>query len=152
MNATPVSRMPPHVDVALGVVVRPRGGAPQVREVLVSQRKQDQVLAGMWEFPGGKVEAGETPAQCVVRELREEVGLGVMVQQPLARISHTYDHAHVRLRPFLCAWERGEAQPLQVAQCRWVTAEELAALHFPPANAPLLMWLRGYLLAGGQGL
>lgn len=133
---------PTWVNVALGIVTRPIG---QNLEILISQRKPDQVLSGYWEFPGGKVEPNETPAHCVEREMLEEVGLVVQAHTPLPTIDHHYPHASVRLHPYLCRHLAGQAQPLHVAACRWVLLKELAQYHFPPANAPLLAHLQRIL-------
>jgi len=122
------------VRVALGIVVGPRG-------VLVTRRRADTVLGGLWEFPGGKVEAGEQPAACVVRELAEEVGLRVRVVAGLPVATHDYAHARVELHPYRCALDGSDAQSpqaLQVADWRWVSPEGLRELAFPPANGPIL--------------
>lgn len=128
----------PWVEVALAVVLR---GSGQHRQVLVSRRTSEQVLGGFWEFPGGKIHAGESPESCALREVREEVGLTAQVLQALPILEHRYPHAAVRLYPFLCEHVQGQAQPLQVADCRWVQPANLTNYTFPPANAPLLAHL-----------
>ncbi len=115
--------------------MRLRGGA---REVLITRRPTDSVLAGYWEFPGGKIESGETPQQCVAREYLEEVGLTVRVGEPLAVIEHRYPHAVVRLTSFLCAPVSGRVRHLQVTDHQWVSPGDLAGYQFPPANEPLI--------------
>ncbi len=131
------------VRVALGIVTRQTN---QTLEILISQRKADQVLSGYWEFPGGKLEPGETPAHCVEREMLEEVGLVVQAHTPLPIIEHQYPHANVRLHPYLCRYLSGHAQPLHVAACRWVNLHDLAQYHFPSANTPLLAHLQQSLV------
>ena len=88
------------VDVSAGVLLRPDGC------YLLGQRAQDTVYAGYWEFPGGKVEPGETPAQALCRELDEELGIRVTHLRPWLRREHVYEHAHVRLHFFeVAGWE-----------------------------------------------
>ena len=120
------------IHVAIGIVMAEDG------KVLITKRKADAVLGGLWEFPGGKIESGETAEVCVVREIMEEVGLPVRVVEPLETIEHTYDHGHVVLQPLLCQPVEGEAIPIEVAELRWALPATLNADEFPPANAPLL--------------
>lgn len=128
------------VEVAIGVLVQDRQGFDHY---LITLRRQDTVLGGFWEFPGGKIEPGESPQACVAREFREEVGLEVSLEEPLGVLEHAYDHAHVTIRPFRCRWLAGEPRNLQVADHRWVRPKDLAQYAFPPANAPLLELLAG---------
>ncbi len=122
------------VNVAIGVLVR-RGEAG-VR-VLITRRPRDKVYAGYWEMPGGKIEPGETPAECLAREFIEEVGLHITVGDPLPVIEYEYDHAHVRLHPYYCHHTTGEATNLDVAEHRWVPPEALSQYEFPEANEPI---------------
>lgn len=123
--------------------------APIYRQVLVTKRKAEGVLGGYWEFPGGKVEPGESLAACVVREIEEEVGLQVEVVQPLTVIEHTYDHGRVRLNPFLCTLALGvamtDAQPIEVAAVEWVDGATLQERRLPEANAGLVKEVVGLL-------
>ena len=119
--------------------------------VLISQRPLDgAVLGGYWEFPGGKVEVGETVEAAVVRELREEVGLDVEPGQRLSPIEHGYAHGRVRLEAMLCRLREAGQEPScrQVVQWRWVRVDELEGYAFPPANEALVAELRR-VLAGG---
>jgi mutator protein MutT len=135
------------VDAAVGVLVERRDGA---RWVLITRRMMDRVYGGYWEFPGGKVEDGETAAQCLVREFREELGLRIEVEAALPTVEHTYAHGRVRLHPFYC--RRAAADPgnpealqeprdLQVMEHRWVLAGQLGGFAFPEANAGLIEML-----------
>lgn len=122
---------PKLVEVAVGVVRR-------AGRVLVTRRSPGQVMAGWWEFPGGKLEAGEAAEAAVVRELAEEIGLAVRVVRPLPGLRHDYPHAQVRLQVFLVEAPTGEPSPLQVAECRWVDAAALRGLEMLPGNRPLV--------------
>lgn len=124
----------PRVDVAIGALVERRGGRVML---LVSRRPSSSVYAGYWELPGGKVHDGETPAQCLVREFREELGLDIDVGAPMATVEHVYPHGHVLLHPFYCTRRAGEPRNLEVAEHRWIDPRELAALKLPEANAPI---------------
>lgn len=133
-----------HVDVAIGILVEHREGRPWI---LIARRKADAVLGGYWELPGGKMEAGETPAQCLVREYEEELGVVVNVGEPLSIIEFAYDHALVRLHPFYCSRLSGEPRNLHVADHRWVPAAELTNYQFPAANTKLIESVRDTLMA-----
>lgn len=124
------------VDVAIGVLAEKRQGEWRV---LIARRPDNAVLGGYWELPGGKIEEGETPEECLAREFLEEVGLGVRVGEALAMIEHHYDHAHVKLHPFFCDRVAGEPSNLQVAEHRWVSPNELSDYHFPEANTSLIV-------------
>lgn len=108
--------------------------------VLVGQRPEHVPLAGYWEFPGGKVESGESPEQAAVRECHEETGLDVRVIRLLERREHTYDHGSVALHFFLC--ELSGAADIPQAPYRWIDGEQLGSLRFPEANRAVLELLR----------
>ncbi|MBI4768972.1 MAG: A/G-specific adenine glycosylase [Chloroflexi bacterium] len=109
----------PHYEVTAAIVRR--GG-----RVLIAQRPPDKLLGGLWEFPGGKVEAGETLAECLRRELREELGIEVEVgQQSIARLRHTYTHFRITLFVFECRLTAGTPRPLQVADVKWAYPSQL---------------------------
>ena len=108
------SRTVPHHHVAVGVVV-------EQGMVVIQQRPQDGLLGGLWEFPGGKVEPGETPAQAVVRELAEELGLSVDAGDEFATVKHAYSHFRITLHAFLCA--RRDGGPATAAPVPLETSE-----------------------------
>ncbi len=139
--------MAPQVDVAIGILVQQRDGRAWV---LIARRRDDAVLGGYWELPGGKLEQGESPAQCLVREYKEELGITVEVGQGLPAIEFAYDHAHVRLHPFYCTLFAGVPRNLHVAEHRWVPAEELTQYQFPPANTALIKTVRLALLGAAS--
>lgn len=131
------------VEVAVGVLVEQRGpGGPRI---LIARRPEGVVLAGCWELPGGKLEAGETAEACLRREFEEELGLRVIVGAALDPIEHAYDHAQVRIYPFYCSRVVGEPRNRQVAEHRWVRPAELAQHRFPPANDQLMRRLAAVL-------
>lgn len=138
MNAPQTARFDPDdprplTRVAVGILVRLRGSFP---EVLLAERPSDKVYGGFWEFPGGKIEAGETAEAALIRELREE--LGIVVHAPCALVTErfSYPHAHVALEFFVCREYEGEpcgreGQRLAWQRARGITVEPLlpALLH-----------------------
>ena len=110
--------------------------------LLITQRPAESHLGGLWEFPGGKREAGETFEQCLVRELREELGIEVAVQELFDEITHDYAEKSVHLKFFICHLLAGEPQPLGCAAVKWAGQAELAEHDFPAADARLLEKLR----------
>lgn len=120
------------VRVAIGVVRNESG------QILITRRKAGTVLENLWEFPGGKIEAHETPEQCVVREIKEEVDLDVEVTASFTALSHQYEHGQVQLMPRLCRLIGGCVRSLEVAEARWIDPEKLNHFEFPEANKPLI--------------
>ena len=116
------------VVVAAAVVIR------QGR-VLLTRRAEGQHLAGMWEFPGGKLEEGESPEAAVVRECREECGIEVEVTDILDVTHHRYPEKDVLLLFYRCALRSGEVEHLEVADHAWVAPSELGDYPLPPADA-----------------
>jgi len=107
-------------------------------KLLITQRPATAHLGGLWEFPGGKREPAETFKQCLVRELREELGVEVSAGELFEEIVHAYPDKTVHLKFFLCVLERGEPEPRGCAALRWVDKLELAGFDFPAADARLL--------------
>jgi mutator protein MutT len=129
-----MSRVDPtisRIDAAIAIVVRHQ-------KVLICQRKADDTFGGLWEFPGGKCEEGETLEQCLARELREELNITARPVMKLPPIEHDYPHLQVRLHPFICEHESGEPQLIECQQTRWIDPPELLDHEFPPANGPLI--------------
>lgn len=123
------------IEVSAGLVFR--GG-----RLLITQRPADAHLGGLWEFPGGKREPGETFEAALVRELREELAIEVAVGELIESIEHEYPEKRVLLKFFRCTWLAHEPQPLGCPAFAWITRAELASYRFPAADARLLEQLR----------
>ena len=115
--------------------------------VLICKRPQGKQLAGLWEFPGGKVEDGETPEACLIRELNEELGIEVTQSclAPFVFASHAYDDFHLMMPLYLCRRWSGTVQALEHAALAWVRPNRMDEYEMPPADAPLVAWLRDLL-------
>ncbi len=111
--------------------------------VLIAQRPQGKSLAGLWEFPGGKVEAGERPEAALIRELREELGIDVpeACLAPFVFASHAYETFHLLMPLYLCRRWSGVVEAREHAALAWVRPNRLADYPMPPADAPLIAWL-----------
>jgi len=107
-------------------------------KLLITQRHAKSHLGGLWEFPGGKREAGETFEQCLVREIREELGVEISVGELFEEIFHAYPEKSVRLKFFICKLLSGEPQPLDCAAVKWIRQSQLANFEFPAADAQLI--------------
>src|SRR6266446_2050060 len=111
-------------------------------KLLITQRPADAHLGGLWEFPGGKREPNETFEECLVRELREELGIEVTVGELVEALTHEYPEKTVHLKFFRCKWQQNEARPLGCSAFKWICQRDLAAYDFPAADALLLEKLR----------
>lgn len=115
--------------------------------LLLAQRPEGKTLAGLWEFPGGKVEQGERPEAALIRELREELGINVEESclAPLTFASHTYADFHLLMPLFVCRRWKGLVQPLEGQTLKWVCAKHLRDYPMPPADLPLIPHLQELL-------
>lgn len=115
--------------------------------VLLAQRPEGKSLAGLWEFPGGKVEPGETPEICLIRELREELGIDTWQSclAPLTFASHGYEDFHLLMPLFACRKWQGIPQGREGQALTWAVANRLYDYPMPPADLPLLPILRDWL-------
>jgi len=121
----------PLIQVAAGLIVREG-------RYLIARRKIGTHLGGLWEFPGGKCEPGESLEDCLRRELREELGIDVSAPVHFRTIRHDYPEKTVELHFFRCAISRGEALALDCEEIRWVMPDEMTDYEFPPADRPLI--------------
>jgi A/G-specific adenine glycosylase len=138
-NELPLSepRAPiPHKSIGVAVIQDDQG------RILIDRRRQEGLLGGLWEFPGGKVEPEETIEECIQREIREELGIEIEVGRHLITIDHTYTHFRVRLNVHYCRHLSGEPRPIESDEVRWVTLEEIEQYPFPQANVQIISALK----------
>ena len=130
------------MDVPLVLVVACALIDPDNR-VLLSQRPQGKTLAGLWEFPGGKVEPGERPETALIRELREEIGIETQEAclAPLTFASHAYPTFHLLMPVYICRRYEGMAVAREGQVLKWVKAGDMRAYPMPPADLPLIPFL-----------
>ena len=122
----------PFQVIGVGVVFNADG------HVLIDQRLEEGLLGGLWEFPGGKQEPGESIEVCIERELKEELGIVISVGKELITLDHAYSHKKLRFVVHLCAWVSGDPQPLASQQVRWVSPDQLDTFAFPAANTKMI--------------
>ena len=115
--------------------------------VLLARRPEGKPLAGLWEFPGGKVGPDETPEAALRRELAEELGIEVLETclAPFTFASHTYADFHLLMPLYLCRTWEGQVEAREGQELKWVRTRQLADYPMPPADAPLIPWLRDLL-------
>jgi len=133
---TPKPRRP-HYDVTAGIIRGEDG------RILLAQRPASGLLGGLWEFPGGKQESGESLEECLKRELREELRIEVRVDERLASVNHAYSHFAITLHGFACTHLSGEPQAIGCADWRWIRPAELENFALPRADRKLLDALLG---------
>lgn len=115
--------------------------------VLLAQRPEGKSMAGLWEFPGGKVEPGETPEAALMRELKEELGIDTWASclAPLTFASHSYDDFHLLMPLFVCRKWQGQPKGHEGQALKWAHARDLGKFPMPPADIPLIPILRDWL-------
>ncbi len=115
--------------------------------VLIAQRPEGKAMAGLWEFPGGKVEPGETPETALIREMREELGIDTSASclAPFTFASHAYAEFHLLMPLYICRTWLGRPAPREHRAIRWVRPMRLGDYPMPPADAPLVAMLRDFL-------
>lgn len=125
---------PTRIEVAAGLVFR-------AGKLLITQRPAASHLGGLWEFPGGKREPDETFEECLHRELKEELGIEVEVNELVETVSHDYSEKSVTLNFYRCSWKANEPQTLGCPAFQWVAPEELSEYQFPDADVKLVEML-----------
>ena len=123
----PKSKKIPNIKVAVGVIWNKNS-------ILITKRKSSGLLGGLWEFPGGKVNADETSEECVVREIYEETGVTVELKSFIVNIKHQYSHFSISLDSFHCLYKSGTPKPKQCSDVKWIKPHEVSKFPFPKAN------------------
>ena len=121
-----------NTDVGVAVIERENG------ELLIDRRYETSVLGGLWEFPGGKVEVGETIEQCIHREIMEEVGLSITVGSLLLQIEHEYPHGKVTLHVHLCKYIDGHPKPRSCEELKWIRLIDILDYNFVEADKKIV--------------
>ncbi|EKB55582.1 (deoxy)nucleoside triphosphate pyrophosphohydrolase [Falseniella ignava] len=111
---------------------------PKTGHILIGQRGPTQSLAGMWEFPGGKIEPGETEPEALMREIQEELNLSIEVNEAIDTASYQYDFGQVTMTVYYATLRGGELKRLEHAEIRWVSVEELADFNWAPVDIPIV--------------
>ena len=110
--------------------------------ILLARRSPGEKLAGLWEFPGGKVENGESPEECLARELREELGIGVRVGSKCVESLHEYDHGSFRIVAYFVEWLAGDPHPSVHDRLEWVRLDDIEGYKLLPADVPIAASLK----------
>ncbi|MDZ8108548.1 MAG: 8-oxo-dGTP diphosphatase MutT [Nostoc sp. DedQUE12a] len=131
------SSFPPHKIIGVAVIWNDQ------KQILIDRRRPQGAMGGLWEFPGGKIELGETIQECIQREIYEELGIAIEVGEHLITIDHTYTDLRVTLTVHHCRHVAGVPQPLECDEIRWVSLEELELFTFPKANIQIIDALKG---------
>jgi A/G-specific adenine glycosylase len=128
----------PHKQIGVAVIWDDQ------RQILIDRRRQEGLLGGLWEFPGGKIEPNETVADCIRREIMEELGIEIEVGERLIVVEHAYTHFKVTLNVHHCRHLSGEPQPIECDEVKWVTLDEIEQYPFPKANVVIIEALKEY--------
>jgi A/G-specific adenine glycosylase len=135
----------PHKQIGVAVIWNEQG------QILIDKRPQSGLLGGLWEFPGGKIEADETVAECIAREIQEELGIQIEVQDHLMTLDHVYTHFKVTLCVHHCRHLSGEPQPIECDEVKWVSLGELDQYPFPTANQKIIAALQEHGMFSERG-
>ncbi len=128
----------PEYQIAVGIVIKDG-------KLLITRRKEKGLLGGLWEFPGGKIESGESADQACLREIKEEVNLAVEIARPLTRIRHAYTHFRVVIDVFVCRYLSGRVKLKDATGFRWIRPDEIDRFPFPAANLKFIPLLKDEL-------
>jgi len=132
-NYPPVKKRPPSKKIEVSAAVILRNG-----KVYIQQRPVDGLMGGLWEFPGGKKEKNESSENCLLREIREELGVAVVIRKKLMTIKHSYTQFRVTLHVYYCRLPRGHIRATSCDQWKWVCPEDLGGFPFPAANVKIV--------------
>ena len=130
------STSPVHKQVGVAAIANPQG------KILIARRKDRGEMAGLWEFPGGKIEPGETVEECIEREIKEELDIEIVVGDRLTTITHAYKTFNVTLYVHECQHVSGEPQPLECQEIHWVEPTDMDRYNFPQANIQIINLLQ----------
>lgn len=125
-----------HKQIGVAIITNQQG------EILIDKRKAGGEMGGLWEFPGGKIETGETVNECIAREIKEELNLEIVVGDRLTTISHEYKTFNVTLYVYDCQYLSGEPQTLECEEFRWVNSSDIDQYQFPEANIQIINLLQ----------
>ena len=120
-------------------------------QVLAAQRGPGMTMPFKWEFPGGKINPGESAENCIIREIKEELGIEIQIKALLPPSSYAYPHLHVRLHPFVCRVSRGRIKPAEHHAIKWTGQDRLPALEWAEADVAVVQSYLDYRL-GKQGV
>ena len=132
-------KIKPLEEIGIGIVFNKNG------ELLIDQRLESSSMGGMWEFPGGKKNSGESIKQTIKRELQEELGIVVKVGAKLLSFDHVYTHKKLYFTVHICEWISGEPKPLASQKLQWVFPSKLYNFAFPAANTKIISELHKYI-------
>ena len=121
-----------HKQIGVAVIIDREG------KILIDRRKSEGEMGGLWEFPGGKIEPGETIEECIQREIKEELDLNILVGDRLTTITHTYKTFKVTLCVHYCQYLGGKPRPIECEEILWVEPSKLSQYPFPQANATII--------------
>lgn len=122
----------PHKLIGVAVIWNQEG------KILIDKRRAGGVFGGLWEFPGGKQEADETIQTCIKREILEELGIEIAVEEHLITVDHTYSDVKITLKVYNCRYLQGKPQTIECDEFRWVTLDEIDRFTFPEANQQII--------------
>lgn len=128
-----------HKTIGVAVIKNEEG------KILIDKRLPKGLMGGLWEFPGGKIEEGETVMECIKREIKEELGIEIKVKEHLITIEHDYVKFTLTLIVHLCNIIKGEPQTLESTETRWVKVSDLTQFNFPEANISIIQALENSL-------
>ena len=130
----------PKLVIGLGLIVNHLG------EILIDQRKEEKSMGGMWEFPGGKKEDGESIQTTVIREIQEELGIQVEIKEKLIEFEYSYTDKNICFSVYFCKLIDGTPKPFESLQIKWVDPNDLVDYDFPDANKLIIAELNNYLV------